>query len=128
MIKKYLNFIKFFFSSSLVLLIKITFFSILEFRFNAEISYFLTHIIIVFISYFLHCKFTFKSNYSFESLIKFITSVFLFKFFDYLIFIILFNSLSIDSILLILIVSIIIFIFRFLLIKNIFFKQNIGKS
>ena len=121
-IKNKNRFIYFLINSLGILLIKILILYILEFIFSSSFAYGITHVVILIISYLIHSKITFKVDYSIKNFLIFFQSVLLFKLVDYFIFLSLINKTSINSLFIVTFISLIIFIFRFFILKKFFAK------
>jgi|1048.fasta_scaffold36450_2 hypothetical protein len=122
-IKNKNRFIYFLINSLGILLIKLLILYILEFIFSPASAYGITHILILIISYLVHCKITFKVDYCIKNFLIFFQSVLLFKLVDYCIFMFFIYKLSINSLFLVTCISFLIFIFRFFILKKIFIKR-----
>lgn len=103
-----------------ILVLKICIFYFLQFFISSSIAYLFTHILILIVSYLIHCKLTFQTSYSQKNFIYFIKSVFLIKFIDYFLFLFLLEILKVNSLVIIVLISILIFLIRFLILKKVF--------
>ena len=124
LIKDFSHFFRYFIVCITVFLLKIilteTFISL---NLKGAISYVITHFLIFFSSYLFHIQYTFKKNYSKVSLLKYAKTVAVFKFMDYLIFLLFFLLLKSEASFAIFVASIAIFLIRFLALSKIFIKK-----
>ncbi len=103
-------------SVKLILLVSIGFTGL-----STEISYLITHILILFTSYFYHSNITFCAGMDLNNFSKFTANVLFLKIFDYTLFVIFINILIIHHIISLFLTSIVVFILRYFLLDKVVF-------
>ena len=103
-------------SSASLLGLKLLFLWVFELFYSAKMAYAISHFFIFFFAYALHCKVTFKNEYSWKSFVNFFKAVILIKLADYFLFIILLNFYS-NSVVVAIFVTILIFLARYLALQ-----------
>ncbi len=121
--KLFLEAFRFGITGLVLLSIKLLLMSLLKNWMTPLIAYAIIHVLIFFMSYLLHSKFTFKKALAWGKLGAFFKAVILIKAFDYVLFSILFVRFDINSNASILTATLVVLIFRYLSLK-ITFKNN----
>ena len=106
-------------ASVVILGIKLLLLWLFEYYFSARVAYAISHVVVFFISYAAHCKYTFKKNFTWRSLREFAKAVVFIKLIDYLSFSLILiyysNSLAVAAT-----VTLVIFAIRYFSISAIF--------
>ncbi|MGJ8638930.1 MAG: GtrA family protein [Opitutaceae bacterium] len=118
--KKFINsFFKYGINSASVLAIKLSItWILLQLLLSPFIAYAIVHVVIFFVSYFIHTKWSFNVQRSKKSITRYFQAVIIFKIIDYLTFSILFSLLNIDALIAVILATLTIACFRFLTLNK----------
>lgn len=112
------QFIRFGMSSAVTVCVKIGLTWALAQVMNDYLSYFITHIVILFWSYFSHLKFSFNEEHTWHRFGEYAKAVFLIKLSDYLLFTVVLNVTDGSLTLSVLLASLIMAIIRFVAVRR----------
>ena len=87
---------------------------------QAQVAYFLAHIVVFFVSYLTHATFSFRATFSTGSLWSYFKAVIGFKIIDYLVFTVLFTALGIEALWAVGLATISVALFRFVAVRKSF--------